>query len=621
MPAAFDSTIVNVAIDAISHGLHTSVSNAQWTVSGYLLALAMAVPIAGWAMARFGGRATWMAALALFMAGSILSSLSWDMGALIAFRVIQGLGGGVMLPVLANLLVDAAGGRKLGRVMAAVGLPVLLGPILGPVVGALIIAHLSWRWIFWVNVPFAVTGLVLAWRRLEPGDANKGAYLDAVGLVLLSPALAALIYGLTEAGIRGGFGHSVVIIPLILGVALVGLFILHALSATRPPLLDVRLFKVRPFAASTAVLFLNGLGVYGALLLLPLYYQQLRGNSVLVAGLLLAPQGVGMLLTRSQAGKLTDKIGARPVVLAGLLLTGIGTIAYTRAGVHTNDALLALSLVIRGGGLSAVLIAPMATAYIGLTPGQVPHASTATRIAQQVGGSFGTAIIAMILQTQLAAHASAGIAGRVTAFDNTFWWSLAFTAIAVIPALGLPRQIKEQPGVAGEPSGDALLSGRLVELGEEPGQGPQVVFAEWGERSGVGDEVVPELVAQAVAFRGEDEGFDAAVSGVGLALERAAPDEPVDEGGEVGRVVVELPGQLAHRYCLAGGEPEQDLDLSGSQAERGGMRRPVLAQPLGDGEQHEVSVEDTREVLAGRGRHLRVGVHRASTLPVIRGFI
>jgi EmrB/QacA subfamily drug resistance transporter len=446
MPAAFDSTIVNVAIDPISHGLHTSVSNASWAVSGYLLAFGMAVPIAGWAMTRFGGKATWMVALATFMAGSILSSLSWDMGALITFRVIQGLGGGVMLPVVQNLLVNAAGGRKLGRIMAVLGLPGLFGPILGPVIGALIIAHLSWRWIFWVNVPFAVTGLVLAWRRLERGDIDKKAHLDATGLVLLSPALAALIFGLTEAGIHGGFGHLVVTTPLACGVALLGLFTLHALRATRPPLFDVRLLTVRPFAASTAVLFLNGLGVYGALLLLPLYYQQLRGNSVLAAGLLLAPQGVGMLLTRSHAGKLTDKIGARPVVLAGLLLTGVGTIAFTQAGVHTSDVLLALSLVIRGGGLSALLIAPMATAYIGLRPDQVPHGSTATRIAQQVGGSFGTAIMAMILGTQLAAHASAGVAGRAAAFDNTFWWSLAFTAIAVIPALALPRHSNEQPG-------------------------------------------------------------------------------------------------------------------------------------------------------------------------------
>jgi EmrB/QacA subfamily drug resistance transporter len=439
LPATFDSTIVNVAIDAVARGLHTSVSSAQWTISGYVLALGVAVPIAGWAMERFGARATWIAALTSFMVGSIMASLAPNMGALIVFRLVQGLGGGLLLPVLQNLLVTAAGGRKLGRVMAAVSVPGLLGPILGPVVGGLIIEQLSWRWIFWVNVPFAITGLVLAWRGLDRDTPNKDAHLDVTGLVLLSPALAALIFGLSEAGTHGSFDHSVVLVPLVLGVVLLGFFVLHALRSARPPLVDVRLFKVRSFTASTVLLFLSGLAVYGALLLLPLYYQELRGNSVLDAGLLLAPQGVGMLLTRGMAGRLNDKIGARPVVLAGFVLTVLGTIAYTQAGVHTSDVLLALSLVMRGAGLGAVTIPLMATAYVGLRRDQVPHASTATRVALQVGGSFGAAIMAMILQIQLVAHSSGGM-GRATAFDNAFWWSLALTAIAVIPALALPSR-------------------------------------------------------------------------------------------------------------------------------------------------------------------------------------
>jgi len=139
-------------------------------------------------------------------------------------------------------------------------------------------------------------------------------------------------------------------------------------------------------------------------LLLPLYYQQIRGQSALDAGLLLAPQGVGMLLTRSKAGTLTDRIGARPIVIAGVLLTAIGTIAYTQVGVHTNEILLGLSLVVRGAGLGAVTIPVMAAAYLGLAPSQVPHSSTVTRISQQIGGAFGTAILAMILTTQLHAH-------------------------------------------------------------------------------------------------------------------------------------------------------------------------------------------------------------------------
>lgn len=456
MVVVFDTTIVNVAIDTISRGLHASVSATQWVISGYVLALGVVIPVAGWAMERFGAKQTWMGALALFMVGSALSSSAWNIGALIAFRVLQGIGGGLMLPILQTLLIRAAGGRKLGRVMAALSLPGLLGPVLGPVIGGLIVSHFSWRWIFWVNVPFCVAGLVLAGRGLERTAPRKGAYLDVVGLALLSPALAAVIYGLSEIGVRGGFTHVMVIAPLAAGVALLGLFALHALRTSRP-VVDLRLFRVRSFSASATLLFLSGLALYGAMLLLPLYYQQVRGQSALAAGLLLAPQGLGMLLTRGQAGKLTDRIGARPVVLAGFLLTMAGTIAYTQADVHASEILLSLSLVIRGAGLGAVTIPIMATAYLGLRPDQVPHASSATRIMQQIGGAFGTAILAMILQAQLAARHAGGLAGRVTAFDNAFWWSLGLTAIAVIPALVLPGRSgssarrQEQDGTAPRP--------------------------------------------------------------------------------------------------------------------------------------------------------------------------
>ena len=324
--------------------------------------------------------------------------------------------------------------------MALVSLPGLFGPIAGPVIGGLIVSHFSWRWIFWVNVPFSVAGLVLAWRGLKRSIPRKGAYLDVIGLVLLSPGLAAILYAVTQVGIKGGFDHTIVLAPLAVGVALLGVFALHALRTHRPPLVDLRLFKVRSFSASTASMFLSGFGVYGALLLLPLYYQQVRGQSALYAGLLLAPQGLGMLLTRSKAGELTDRIGARPIVLAGVVLTMAGTVAYTQVGVDTNEILLGLSLVVRGAGLGAVTIPVMAAAYLGLRPDQVPHATSVTRIAQQLGGAFGTAILAMILSTQLHTHQAAGIAGQATAFANTFWWSLGFTAIAIIPALALPHQ-------------------------------------------------------------------------------------------------------------------------------------------------------------------------------------
>jgi EmrB/QacA subfamily drug resistance transporter len=438
MAVMFDTTIVNVAIDSLSREMNASVSTTQWVISAYVLALAMVVPVSGWAMDRFGAKQTWMGALALFMIGSILSSLAWNIEALIAFRVLQGIGGGLMLPVLQTLLVNSAGNRNLGRMMSLISLPALLGPILGPVLGGLILSQLSWHWIFWVNIPFCMAGLVMAWRGLAPTAPKKGSYLDVLGLALLSPGLAAMIYGLSQAGSHGGFDNSAVLLPVAVGAALLGGFVFHAVRTKRPPLLDLRLFAVRSFTASNVLLFLSGLSVYGAMLLLPLYEQQVRGQSALVAGLLLAPQGLGMLLTRGYAGRLTDRIGARPVVLGGFLLTVAGTLSYTQAGLDTNELLLGASLVIRGAGLGMVTIPVMAAAYFGLKSSQVPHASIATRITMQLGGAFGAAVFALILQTQIAAHASSGLVGLATAFDNAFWWSVGLAALAIIPSLFLP---------------------------------------------------------------------------------------------------------------------------------------------------------------------------------------
>ena len=473
LSTVFDTTIVNVSIDTLSRSFQASVSTTQWVISAYVLALDMAVPVSAWAMARFGAKQMWLSSLALFLVGSVLSSSAWSIGSLIAFRVVQGIGGGLMLPILQSLLVDAAGGRQLGRVMALVSLPGLLGPILGPVIGGLIVSHLSWRWIFWVNVPFSAVGLLLAWRGIRPTHPGPSAHLDVTGLALLSPSLAALIFGLSEVGSQGGFDHFEVLAPIGAGIVLLGLFIRHAMHSAKPPLLDLRLFRGRTFASANALLFLSGLALYGAMLLLPLYYQMVRGQSALTAGLLLAPQGLGMLMTRSQAGKLTDRMGARPVVLLGLLLTIIGTFAFTQVGEHTSAVLLSLSLVVRGAGLGGVTIPIMAAAYLGLQREDVPHASIATRITQQIGGSFGTAVMAMILQAQLVAHAtSAG--GRSAAFDGAFWWSLGLTVVAAVPALLLPGRARAR-----------AVQGRVVAL-ERPESGePQIFLVAKGPHRGM----------------------------------------------------------------------------------------------------------------------------------------
>jgi EmrB/QacA subfamily drug resistance transporter len=439
VPSLLDSTIVNVAITTVGRGLHTTVSAIQWVITGYLLSFGMVIPLSGWALARFGGRATWVFSLVVFLAGSVLSGAAWNVGVLIGFRVLQGIGGGLMTTLMTTLILQAAGGRQLGRLMAAISLPIAVVPILGPVLGGLIISNVSWRWIFFVNVPICALAIAAAWRGLEPGRATGPTRprLDVVGLLLLCPALAGLLYGLARVSTAGGFGHLSVLAPVLGGAILLAAFAWHALRTTGAPLVDLRLFRSRALIGASLLMFLAGLSIYGAMLLMPLYLQQARGYSALAAGLVLVPQGVGSILPRTIVGRLTDRLGPRLVTLAGIALAGIGTVPFALAVSHPAVWLLCAALVVRGAGLGAATIALMAGAFQGLPKADVPHASIATRIMQQLGGAFGAAVLVMILAGQTGRR-GAGQAALAAAFGHTFWWCIGFAALAVILTALMP---------------------------------------------------------------------------------------------------------------------------------------------------------------------------------------
>src|SRR3954468_3908148 len=224
-----DTTIVNVAIETLGRELHSSLSSIQWVSTGYLLALATVIPLTGWAMERFGGKRMWMISVVLFLVGSTLCGLAWSTESLIVFRVLQGFGGGMILPIGQAILAQAAGPQRMGRVMSVIGVPTLLGPVLGPVIGGVIVDNFSWRWIFFVNLPIAVGALFLAGRLLNPDSSRADAgRLDWRGLLLLSPGLSAIVFGLSESETHGGFGDPIAFGPIVAGLALVALFVLHA---------------------------------------------------------------------------------------------------------------------------------------------------------------------------------------------------------------------------------------------------------------------------------------------------------------------------------------------------------------------------------------------------------
>jgi EmrB/QacA subfamily drug resistance transporter len=472
MAVIFDTTIVSVALHTLSVKLHTPVTTIQWVTTGYLLALGIAVPLSTWGLRRFGGKRLWIFSLAVFGVGSVGSSLAWDVGSLIGWRVVQGIGGGLMLPLLATLIFQAAGGKSLGRLVTYVALPALLGPVLGPLIGGAILTHLSWRFMFWVNVPFCVIGILLAWRYLNvdaparPGPAASKPKLDVPGLLLIAPGTSVVLLGLANAGTAAGFAHPDVIIPLIAGGALLAAFAGYALRSSHP-LVEVRLLARRPVASSTAVLFFSGFSLYGAMLLLPLYYQEVRGTTALAAGVMLVPQGVGAVLSRTVAGSNIDRFGSRAIAVAGFVVVAVATVPFALAGPHTSAWLLAAWMVIRGFGLGAVTMPVIVAGYIGLDKEQIPHSSVLTRTAQQIGGSFGTAVLAVILEGAIAAHPATLAATLADAFHVAFWWSAGFSAVAVLLSLWLPG-VQRAPG-----AGPGVEDGaqRVADLGAEPGMG------------------------------------------------------------------------------------------------------------------------------------------------------
>jgi EmrB/QacA subfamily drug resistance transporter len=433
--AILDTTIVTIALHTLVLRLHSTVGTIQWVSTAYLLALTVAIPVTGWAEARWGGKRAWMAALVIFVVGSVLCAVSWNDASLIGFRVLQGFGAGLIFPLMQTLAVRAAGGRASSSLIATISLPLALGPILGPILGGVILNWLTWRWLFLINVPVIAVGLVLARRFLPPDRPPRGApraRLDVTGLVLLAAALAGILLGLSNLSQDGGIGHAGVLGPLLAGVVVLAVFAWWALRpGEHRPVVNIRLLAVRSLGSASAVLFTAGAAMYAGLFLLPLYYQDLRGEDVLVAALLLIPQGVGALASRFVVGRLVGRFGASAVTIAAFLLAAVATVPFAFAGSGTSLWWLGAVLLVRGFGIGAVLIPPMSVAYYDIGPADIPHATMNTRIAQQVGASFGVAIVAVVLQSLLAN-------GAVSAFHTAFWWAFGITVAAFIPALALP---------------------------------------------------------------------------------------------------------------------------------------------------------------------------------------
>jgi EmrB/QacA subfamily drug resistance transporter len=457
-----DTTVVNVAINTLARDFHAPLHTIQWVATGYTLALATVIPLTGWAADRFGTKRLYLMSLTLFMAGSILAGLAWSSGSLIAFRVLQGLGGGMLMPAGMTILTRAAGPQRVGRVMAVIGVPMLLGPIVGPILGGWLVDDFSWRWIFFINLPVAIAAIAMSLRVL-PRDVPEPAHrLDWLGLALLSPGLALLIYGLAESGGRG-FGSGRVLVPALGGLLILAAFVRHALR-TPDALIDLRLFANRTFSASSATLVLMVISVFGGMLLLPLYLQVVRGESAMDTGLLLAPQGLGAMIAMPIAGRLTDTTGVGRIVPGGLIVVGLSFLGLTQLEADTSYWWLSAILFVQGLGMGFTMMPTFSGAMQTLRRAAIARASTTLNIIQQVGASIGTAVLSVLLANALASRLPGSGGGGIgsaaevpdnvrerlapimaDAFGATFWWALGLLAVALAVATALLPRHKPEP--------------------------------------------------------------------------------------------------------------------------------------------------------------------------------
>ncbi|MGN6160403.1 MAG: DHA2 family efflux MFS transporter permease subunit [Marmoricola sp.] len=470
-----DITVVSVALNTFQNVFHRTSAQVAWTMTGYTLALATVIPLTGWAADRFGTKRLFILAIVLFTLGSALCSTANSLELLVTYRVLQGLGGGMLMPLGMTILTRAAGPERIGRVMAVLGIPMLLGPIFGPILGGWLIDIASWHWIFLINVPVGAIAVAYAWFVLEKDSVAPSESFDFIGMLLLSPGLATLLYGVSSIPAakqeHGTMWTGQVVIFGAIGIVLTLAFIPWALRRRNiHPLLDLRLFQHKEITIAVLAMMLFAIAFFGAGLLFPLYFQNVHGQSPVNSGWWLAPQGVGAMLTMPLGGVLADKMGPGKIVLTGLVLDTIGMGFFAATSATTGYPFMLAGLIVMGLGMGMTMMPIMSAALAKLDHASIARGSTLMNITQQVASSVGTALFSVLLvnafQTHpsIAAVAKAGPAATPTqihqsltdmggAFAGVFLIGTILVACCIIPALFLPRTKQEATGISPIPVG------------------------------------------------------------------------------------------------------------------------------------------------------------------------
>jgi EmrB/QacA subfamily drug resistance transporter len=387
---SLDTTILNTAVPAISAALKVGPLSMKSVLASYTLSLAVFIPISGWMADRYGTRRVFASAIGLFTFGSLLCGLSSDIHLLVACRILQGCGGAMMVPVGRLTLVRTFAKSELLRAMSFVSIPALVAPMLGPIAGGLIVGYLHWRFIFFLNVPIGLAGLILVYLHLPNYSEKDVKPLDLVGLILFGSGIALLSYVLEI------FGEHTLSAREIAGLLALSLFLLagYVLHAKKIafPLLELGLFRIRTFGAAVSGSFFTRLGMGGVPFLLPLLYQVGLGFTPIQSGLLIMPQAVGAMSMKLVMTRVLTLFGYRGVLISNTIIIGILILAFATIGLHTPVWLIVLQAFAYGAFSSLQYTCMNTLAYADTTETQTSKASSIASTMQQMSVSFGVAI-------------------------------------------------------------------------------------------------------------------------------------------------------------------------------------------------------------------------------------
>ncbi len=435
-----DATIVNVAIPTLAREFNATTTSIEWVVTGYLLSLAVFIPVSGWAGDRFGTKRTFMFATGLFTVASLLCAAAWSIESLIVFRAMQGIGGGMLTPVGTAMVFRAFPPEERSKASGLMVIPTTVAPASGPVLGGFLIDYISWEWIFLVNVPIGVAGFVVAWRFLrEHREPNPGRF-DIPGFVLAATGMGTLLYALAEAGTKGwtstevvGFGTA--------GVVLLAGFVAAELRAPQP-MIDVRLLKDSLFRACNAAQFVGMTGFSASLFLLPIMLQAQRGLSAFESGLTSFPMALGVMTAAQPVSRAYTRLGPRRLIAAGLVVASLTSFAFYDVDGGTNLWLVRLLMYVRGMGFGLMLVPLQAATFSTISPAMTGRASSIFSSGRMVAQSLGVAVIATVLTSRLSHHGAAlgnpaTRAGAFDAFQEAFVIAGIMTLVGVIAALAI----------------------------------------------------------------------------------------------------------------------------------------------------------------------------------------